>query len=57
MVVTRHLVCVRYTTDSSGRQTCAQQETQTTETQVPVGGALHFERIVKDGRGRGGPRG
>ena len=47
MVTEHHTVCVRYTTDSSGRQTCAQTETQTTERVVPVSGTLHMETVAR----------
>jgi len=46
-VTERHTVCVRYTTDASGHQVCAQTETQTNDRQVPVTGTLHMETVAR----------
>ena len=45
-VMDRKTVCIRYTTDSKGNQVCAQQQTETTERQVPVTGTLHLDTIA-----------
>jgi len=42
----RKTTCIRYTTDSGGKQVCAQQQTETTEHDVPVTGTLHLEAIA-----------
>lgn len=39
--------CAQYTRDSSGRQTCARQQSESIERQVPVNGILHLELEVK----------
>ncbi len=46
-VVDQQMTCVRYTTDASGHQTCAQQRSEAIERQVPVSGTLHLELTVK----------
>ena len=46
-VTEKKTVCVRYASDSAGRQTCAQRETQTSERQVPVTGTLHMETVAR----------
>ena len=45
-VMQKKTTCVRYTTDSGGRQTCAQSQTETTEKTVPVTGRLHLEIVA-----------
>jgi hypothetical protein len=45
-VMDRKTTCIRYTTDSSGKQVCAQQQTETTEREVPVTGTLHLDTIA-----------
>jgi len=45
-VTDRKTTCVRYTTDSAGKQICAQQQTETTERDVPVTGTLHLDTIA-----------
>jgi hypothetical protein len=45
-VTDRKTTCVRYTTDSSGKQVCGQQQTETTQRDVPVAGTLHLETIA-----------
>jgi hypothetical protein len=37
---------VRYTTDSKGNQVRAQQQTETTEREVPITGTLHLETVA-----------
>ena len=45
-VTERKTTCVRYTTDSSGKQVCAQQQTETVQHDVPVTGTLHMDTIA-----------
>jgi hypothetical protein len=45
-VMDRRTTCARYATDSSGRQVCVQQQTETNERQVPVTGTLHLEIVA-----------
>lgn len=45
-VMDRKTTCVRYTTDAKGNQVCAQQQTETTEREVPVIGTLHLDTIA-----------
>jgi hypothetical protein len=42
----RKTTCIRYTTDAKGNQVCAQQQTETTEREVPVIGTLHLDTIA-----------
>jgi hypothetical protein len=46
-VLDRQTTCAIYTTDSSGRQVCTRQKTETVERQVPVNGILHLEPEAK----------
>ncbi len=46
-VIEHQTNCARYKTDTQGRQTCIQQQTDNIEHQIAVNGKLHFIAIAK----------